>query len=176
MPSWTWQMHYPFFSNMAPRCTTPRHFPTNTQFLQSPPCCFPLILFFYQNLQNTPLDGDKRAGVREYTPLLVLGCSAVQRGGYHRKSDALFPCNHRLTCYSPNTLCQNEPQLVCQFQWLILHEHQCSQILLKWVTWGRKLNFLWAFFCKGWIYTYLVLQSVKEKWWNQWFLRSLLGP
>lgn len=37
-----------------------------------------------QNLQNSPLErglgGDKRACVREYTPLLVLGCSAVKRG------------------------------------------------------------------------------------------------
>lgn len=51
-----------------------------TKFLQSQPHCLPLLLFPYQNLQSTALEGDKRAGVREYTPLLVLGCSAVPRG------------------------------------------------------------------------------------------------
>lgn len=77
-----------FFScDIAPRCTIPSPFPTNTQFLQSQPHCSPLLLLPYSNLQSTPLEGDKRAGVRAYTPL----CSAVQRGATTEKQMFCFP-------------------------------------------------------------------------------------
>lgn len=47
--------------------------------------CLPLSLMsllkiFKTLLLERGLGGDKRACVREYTPLLVLGCSAVKRG------------------------------------------------------------------------------------------------
>ena len=54
--------------------------------------CLPLLSFPYRNLDSTPFEGDKRAGVRVHSTLRtrLLSCEGGGGGVYHWKSGTVF--------------------------------------------------------------------------------------
>lgn len=133
-----------------------------------------IINVSYQNFQSTPFAGDKRACVREYTPCLVLGCSTVKKG-LPRKIGCCFPVvTDQLVINQSNTLSELTTTYVSPNVSYLMDTitiKYCWNGLLR----KKNLNFLWAFFRKGFKLDFHLFSS-EEMWRKKMVKPVILGP